>query len=186
MATHNSLIPERSDGELWRQFVNGDLSAFEAIYNENFERLYRYGMTLLPDEPVVKDCIQALFIELWENVGHLSSIEQVRFYLLRSLRNRIYNQLKAIKRKSAFLDDLSNQRLIGMEDVSTETEDRFRDESDLRTLVNELPIRQREAIMLIFFEGYTYESASEVLSINIQSLYTLVSRAVANLRSNLR
>ncbi|HLT71204.1 MAG TPA: sigma-70 family RNA polymerase sigma factor [Cyclobacteriaceae bacterium] len=186
MATQKSLKPERSDGELWRRFVNGDLSAFETIYNENFEKLYRYGMTLLPDEPVVKDCIQALFIELWENVSNLSSIDQIRFYLLKALRNRIYNQLKAIKRRSSFLDNLSNQRLIGMEDASTETGDRFGNESDLRTVINELPMRQREAIMLIFFEGYTYEAASEVLSINIQSLYTLVSRAVANLRANLK
>ena len=182
MTSFKNAHGELSDKELWERFLEGDIQVLEIIFNNHFKKLFRYGMTLFPDEAIVKDCIQVLFIELWSKKDQLSSIEQLQPYLYKSLRNRIYNQYKSKKRYDELIKDLKVERLIGIN--SEETNDV--DTSNLQTLVNDLPMRQREAIMLIFFEGHTYESASDILSINIQSLYTLVSRAVGSLRSNLR
>ena len=76
--------------------------------------------------------------------------------------------------------------MIGLKSSNDEDfNDTMQDQTELKILVNDLPLRQREAVMLIFFENYSYEKASEILSINIQSLYKLVSRAVDSLRANL-
>lgn len=172
--------------DIWDRFLKGDIRSFETIFDRHFPRLFRFGMTLLQDEDIIKDCIQNLFIELWEKRAQLTSIEQIEPYLYKSLRNRVYNQYNAEKRKTEMLELLQKNELTsinssGDSDFNTKT-----DQTNLKTLVNELPIRQREAVMLIFFENYSYEKASEILSINIQSLYKLVSRAVSSLRSNLK
>jgi len=172
--------------EEWDRFISGDLRSFEAIFDKHFERLFRFGMTLLQDEEIIKDCVQTLFIDLWEKKAQLSGVEHVEPYLFKALRNRIYNTYNAEKRKKEILTLLQRHALIGLKSSNDEDfNDTMQDQTELKILVNDLPLRQREAVMLIFFENYSYEKASEILSINIQSLYKLVSRAVDSLRANL-
>ncbi|MEM6844119.1 MAG: sigma factor [Bacteroidota bacterium] len=78
----------------WRSFLRGDSSAFEEIYNEYYECLYQYGRHLTPDENIVRDSIQTLFVDLWQRKEHLSITLNVQGYLLKALRRVIIKQLQ--------------------------------------------------------------------------------------------
>ena len=74
---------------LWREMITGDKRAFENIYKQYFHSLINYGFRITQNEDLIEDAIQDIFLNLWNNKSHLSEVNEVKFYLFRSLKNRI-------------------------------------------------------------------------------------------------
>ncbi|MDD3945874.1 MAG: hypothetical protein PHS38_14355 [Bacteroidales bacterium] len=50
--------------EVWKEFREGDMEAFQKIYNGFLEKLYAYGSKLTSNFAVVEDSIQELFLAI--------------------------------------------------------------------------------------------------------------------------
>ncbi len=177
------------DSKLWEQVRKGDKTAYGCLYHKYVADLYRYGMTVHPDKELVGDAIQEVFIDLWSYRCNLSKINKLKFYLLSSLRSKIYKLLtkdnkKLLSEKEYLTHKI--QFLDSAEDLLILADSKKQKKEKLALLINDLPLPQREAIMLIFFEGRSYEEASSLMSKSIQSIYTLVSRGISTLRSKLK
>ena len=92
-----------SESRLWVEFLEGSSDAFEHIYESYFDKLYNYGVHLCRDKTLVEDCIQELFLDLWNNRNNINLAKSVKYYLLKSLRRRIIRGLS--KRKQVYLYD---------------------------------------------------------------------------------
>jgi DNA-directed RNA polymerase specialized sigma24 family protein len=57
--------------------------------------------------------------------------------------------------------------------------------SGLMAALEKLPMRQKEVIQLLFFESHSYEDTSNIMGINIQSVYTLAWKAISNLKKTI-
>ncbi len=175
----------RSYEALWNQFRAGDLDALEVIYRDHFKALYQHGMTICPSQDLVKDAIQELFTSLVQRKQTLTSVENVSFYLLKSLRNKIYDELNSRKKTELANEAYKKEELVNLvgEEVKTEGTNQSK---DLVSVINQLPDRQREIVMLIFFEGRSYEEVSKLMSLTVNSAYKLTWKAVNSLKKNLR
>jgi len=168
----------------WSRFKKGDAGALEAIYRANIQSLINYGEKINPDLDLVKDTIQDLFIELWRNRQQLSDIVQVKFYLFRALRNKLY---RAISHQSFVTEgemQLSTENLraeyVELSIITREEESHIR--QNLIELLKKLPQRQREAIYLRFYHNLPYEAIASMMDMNYQSTLNLVQRALGSLR----
>jgi RNA polymerase sigma-70 factor (ECF subfamily) len=170
--------------EEWSRFKNGDLQALEAIYRTNIQSLIHYGEKINPDTDLVKDTIQDLFIELWRNRQQLSDIVQVKFYLFRALRNKLYRAISHQSFVSQGELQLSTENLqaeyVELSIISQEEETHIR--QNLMQLLKSLPQRQREAIYLRFYHNMPYEAIASMMDMNYQSTLNLVQRALNSLR----
>lgn len=83
------------DPALWQAFKQGDRVAFERIYEQHIQPLINYGYKITTDRNLIQDCIQDLFVELWESRERLTNTDSVRFYLLKALRNKLIRHLQA-------------------------------------------------------------------------------------------
>lgn len=79
---------QMDDRALWSELRSGSLIALEVIYRRYYSLLLNYGMKCTPDDDMVRDCIQELFVKLAKS-SNLSDTEYPRSYLLKSLRNMI-------------------------------------------------------------------------------------------------
>ncbi len=182
------LWKERSDSEVWTSFLKGNKTAFEYIYQKYVDELFSYGMNIRSNRSLIKDSIQDLFIDLWNRRKYLSVTDNIKFYLFRSLRRKIKHLIERDKKlyDEHPLENLSfveivfpfEQKLIAQQ-ANDERKMKIK-----RSLLR-LPERQREVINLIFFEQLSYEEVSEILSINIKSVYTLTWKAVTSLKRNI-
>src|SRR5215467_8963832 len=86
------------DLSLWLRFKNGDKVAFAELYQKHIISLAAYGSKICPDQEILKDSIQELFVELWNSRQNLSVTGSVRFYLFKALR---YKLLRFEKRTHA-------------------------------------------------------------------------------------
>ena len=168
----------------WSRMKNGDPRALEGIYRANIQSLINYGEKITPDADLVKDTIQDLFIELWRGRQQLSDIVQVKFYLFRALRNKLYRLISHQSFVSQGELQLSTENLraeyVELGFVSREEEAQIR--HDLIKLLKNLPQRQREAIYLRFYHNFSCEAIASMMDMNYQSTINLMHRALNSLR----
>jgi RNA polymerase sigma factor (sigma-70 family) len=164
----------KEDLQIWQRFVEGDASAFEYLVQTYYATLFDYGMKFTSDREMVKDHIHDLFTTLWDRRKHLSQVDQIKPYLLKSIRNRLFKSY----RRSEILLDIDNYEEQVFQDDTMETqiisaESVIERERKITFILGQLTRRQREIIHLKFYEDLSNEEIADIL---------LISRgAVANL-----
>ena len=95
---------EMDDIALWGLLIKGDQKALEILYQRYYSLLLNYGLRCSTDKELVKDCIQDLFINLYQNTHINVTNITVRSYLLKALRNNLTYKL-ATNKEADSLDD---------------------------------------------------------------------------------
>jgi len=176
-----------SDTDLWDRFRHGDREAYQILYSRYLNALYNYGYKIIPNKAVVTDQIQDLFIDLWKYKDNLSRIKDIKYYLFRSLRNKIAkeisrNRYTAYDMESEFGNTLM---VLPLEAKIIESQTQKEASKKLQKAFLALTKRQREVINLLFYEKFSYEEVAGIMSISLRSVYTLAWKALAVLRKEL-
>ncbi len=177
------------DTILWNNFRSGSEEAFEIIYRKNVNKLYNYGMYLFMDNKLVEDSIHDVFLELWSRKSFLGDTQSIRYYLYKSLKTKILRKLKTTERQSARYSIPDNYDHEYAESLEFEliAGQLLQESSEiLSRAVSSLPGRQKEIILHKFYHNRTSEEISTLMSLSIDSTYTLLSRALKELRKNLK
>lgn len=169
---------------LWQEYRDGDMFALVTIMQSYYSDLFQWGMSLHHEKELIKDCIQDIFLKLWKIQETVSSVENVKSYLLVTLKTRLFQELSkktvthvtALSDDYAFLFEFSDDlRLIDEEHEVYQIK-------RLNMALNELPQRQKELIYLRFYQCLDFEQIASVMCINRQSVYNLFQKSLASLR----
>lgn len=178
-------IDKKLEKEWWQLLKSGDKTALSAIYNTFVNGMFGYGMSIIADKDLVRDCIQEVFIDLWKYRSNLANTDNIKFYVYKSLRNKIYTLSTKEKRKKALDNENMEVALIpSHEDVLINDQRNSGIQHKLVNCIENLPERQREVIRHIYFENHSYEETSNLMEINIRSVYTLAWKALSSLRKS--
>jgi RNA polymerase sigma-70 factor (ECF subfamily) len=183
MQQNNSNIGEEL--ELWEAMRSGDRNAFAMLYERYFKLLYNYGRKIGQDSSHVEDSIHDLFVDLWRYKSNLSTTTSVRFYLYRSLRRRLIkknNNVLWLSHDMHLLEEALQLSSPSLENQIIESESTDYRVNQLRKLLNDLSPRQYEALVLFFYDEFTYPEIASMLQLNEQSARNLVQRGLVQLR----
>lgn len=174
-------VSMRDDQLLWRAFQTGDRLAFESMYRDHIQQLIRYGFKISGEEQIVQDCIQDLFMELWDSRESLAEVKSVRHYLLKSLRYKIVRYLRQsnsedLEKAGYYADDDHFERSLLEREAGVVQSRR------LYAALEMLPKRQKEAIHLRYFEQMSNEEVADLMGVNYQSACKFIYTALKNLR----
>jgi RNA polymerase sigma factor (sigma-70 family) len=185
--TNNESLSEK-DSKIWNAFRQGNREALDYIFKEHASNLYAYGTRFTKDQELVLDCIQDLFVELWNRRRTLNETNSIKFYLLKSLRRRIAKTVHGAKRLEAITDEvqyLEEKMNFSVEQLMVAQESDIARKAALKRALEGLTKRQRESIYLKFFQGLKNEAIASVMGLSEASAATLVSQAIAALRNAL-
>lgn len=174
-----------NEASLWKAFQQGDIQAFEVIYQTHISALLTYGKHLCRDHDQVSDVVQDVFVDIWTRRATLRSLHTIRYYLFRIMRNK----LARLRQDSVlFIDDQqippSNDLLTqSIEVLITQQETTQHQIAQLKQAINRLPDRQHEAIMLAFYHNLGNDEIADLMGINHQSVINHLNRALASLRT---
>jgi len=180
-----SFIENKSDERiLWSRFLKGDNQVLSLIYLQYSNALFDYGCRFTVDRDLVKDCIQEVFCTLIRTRKNLSETDNVRLYLLKSLKRRIIRDLKSANSKPQLLNDQDYSfDLLWSESLDDQLNELNEEKRQLiASAMQSLTDRQKEAIYLRFNRGLEYEEISFLMSLNYQSSRALIHRAIEKLR----
>tara|TARA_R110002124_G_scaffold89812_2_gene229528 strand:- start:242 stop:802 length:561 start_codon:yes stop_codon:yes gene_type:complete len=173
--------------ELWLAFKKGDRGAFNSLAIVFYQTLFNYGTKLTVDTNLVEDCIQDLFLDMWRRREFLGDTDHVKFYLLKSLRRKIYYEKKNNdKWKHYAVDAGAEYDFVGEFSIETKIIEVETTELHLKKLhqaLSGLSKRQREVIYLKFYQEMDYQQIANMMSINYQSVRNLIHTAIKDLQT---
>lgn len=176
-------LVQSGDAHRWDAFRVGDRTAFGQIYDQHIQELLSYGYRITNDRQLIRDSIQELFLHLWAQRENLSPTDSIKFYLYRSLRNRI---IRNAQKSPDLASDLTLAEGI-LSDLPFESEwvhqEEQQEQADkLRAAIDRLPKRQQEVIQLRYYHDFNAEEIAKLMEINNQSVRNLLHQAIARLR----
>ncbi|HSF53837.1 MAG TPA: sigma-70 family RNA polymerase sigma factor [Algoriphagus sp.] len=188
MNSHSSLDSFfRDPDDCWKLLKAGNKLGLEGLYQIYSKDLFRFGISIVGDEDFVQDCIQEIFIDLWKYHKTLQTANNVKVYLFKTLSRRISKESNLGKKRRTVEIKDSNTAGYCIESIESEIIDQQRDVELQKKLANglqRLPSRQREVLVYLFFENFTYEQISKIMGINLRSVYTLAWKALSALKKN--
>ncbi len=169
---------------LWSAYREGDIDALGTLAERYYRTLTRYGMKFGVDRFVVEDCIQNIFLNLWQNRLRIGMTPSVKFYLLKALRRAIVHYRDYQERFSdADVWEWSVPDQFNTEALLIEKESFEAIVSQLKTQLAALPRREREAIYLRYYENLEVHEIAELMGVNRQSVSNFLQKALTRIRS---
>jgi RNA polymerase sigma factor (sigma-70 family) len=171
----------------WLQRLQqNDEQALAAIMKKYYTALYNYGARFTNDDALIKDCIQEVFISLWQRRENAAAILSPRYYLLRAVKNKVLKSLHKHNNKTGFIEsedeydflqEFSVEKLIIDKQMS---EDQA---TELRRTLSQLSKRQHELIYLKFYQHLDHAQIAGLMNLSRQSVYNLLHETIQKLRS---
>ena len=173
------------DSEIWQRFRRGDEQAFSYIFDTYHLSLFEYGQRFTSDHEIVRDSIQDLFFELACKKEKLSPTDNILFYLLKSVRIRIFNNLRRENRIGYQTEDDQNSEFRLNYSTDADPEEKELNLDRLAEAINQLPPRQKETIYLKFYKNLSNTEVAEVMGVHPQSVSNHIQKAIHKLKVSL-
>ena len=180
--------PSDSSENLWNAFRQGNERAFQQLYRLYARKLLQYGYKATNDRLLIEDSIHDLFIERWNSRANLSDTDSIKFYLVRSLKNKInrarsrdiFYLASEMEATPGPIDDFV------IENNLIEQEGKEQVYAQLRKSYELLTPRQQEALNLRFYQHFSNEEIAQIMGVNYQSACKFIYTGLKALRQAVR
>lgn len=151
-----------SEEILVRQAIDGNQLAFTQLYEEYFNRVYRYIYLRVNSQPEAEDLTQEVFIKALQAIGSYKwKGTPFVAWLFRIAHNQLIDHLrKKTKEKTTTLDEAIT--VVAKEDPVVMTEQKIEVE-ELATALDRLTLAQREVVSLRFIAGLSIAEVAKAL-----------------------
>jgi len=144
-----------SDLTLVEHIVTGDEAAFAALYDRYSGMLYAMLLRLLKDTGAAEELLQDTFLQVWHGAGRFDAGRGTpAAWLLVMGRSRALSRLR-VRRRWEVLEDPEGFRFDAVpspQDLEDEVM-RIQLSERLHGAIATLPVKQRQALELAYFEG---------------------------------
>jgi RNA polymerase sigma factor (sigma-70 family) len=170
------------DTTLWLRLIDGDEQALDGLMQLFFKELFHYGTKFSGDDDLIKDCIQDLFLDLWERRHTLRTDVLVKPYLLVAIRRRIHRvwQMQQLQTDLTTQPDFATGYTV--EESLIRSEQARATARQMQQLLDALPARQKEVIYLKYFQDLDRDQIADTMQIAPQSVSNLLQEALRKLR----
>jgi len=170
------------DTDLIEQAGQGDERAFEQLVKKYqsmvFSTICRY--TGSPDD--VEDLAQDVFIKIWRNIKRFKKRSKFSTWVYRITANHCLTYRKKHQNRPVSLDELADKGSTPESLTIEPDHETTQKVAQVKQALQELPSRQRIALVLSQFEEKTYKEIAEIMGISVSSVESLIFRARTALR----
>jgi RNA polymerase sigma-70 factor (ECF subfamily) len=170
-----------------KRVAAGDHEAFADLYDVTASRSFGIALRMLRNQALAEEVVQDVMIELWQTarrydetrssvdtwavtIAHRRAVDRVRHERSSKERERI----DAVRSRSIDFDQ------------TAESVVRHHDINQVRGCLRTLTDLQRQAVVLAYYEGYTYPEVAEVLDVHLPAVKARIRDGLRRLRNCLR
>lgn len=170
---------------LWKSIKAGETKAFNELYQLYADVLFSFGMIYSKDRELVKDCIHDLFFDLFKYRKNLADNDHIRNYLFKSLKRKIQTPKtgKLTLVYTEVIQEENEQKVATWTNEDVEIQEEKIEK--IKKVIAKLSDHQQEVLNLKFQVGLSYQEIAKILDISVESVRTLVYRAVKTIREEL-
>jgi RNA polymerase sigma-70 factor (ECF subfamily) len=194
MSAETATAQQTADLEMIARIGRGDQSAFDALYDRLSGPLYSLALRMLGDAADAQEALQDVFLQIWSRAKTYDPQQSSVFsWTVLLTRSRVIDRLRARGRRLRVLVPSTDVEEDSTEaaDASTaenvaDTTDKNEEAARVRSILNNLPSEQREAIELAFFTDLTHHEIAARLGQPLGTVKARIRRGLLKLRERLR
>jgi RNA polymerase sigma-70 factor, ECF subfamily len=169
-----------SDASLVARVRMGDTTAFEALLRRHFRAAYLVAFARVGERADAEDVCQEAFFKSWERIHECRDPGRFAAWLVRIVRNTAHNRREYLDVRVA--DSLDHVTPV----ASASRADRHTDQEELRATLQraltQLPLVQREVVLLHDLEGWPHAE----LAVRLEISELMSRRHLSDARKRLR
>lgn len=150
------------------------VTAFDAYYRANYERVLKYAIRRLADLETAREVTAECFVVAWRKYDESEPFSVAWLYL--TTRNLIGNAYQRRDRDRRLMEALETRAALMQNE---------RDLSDVRQAIMTLPELDREALLLTYWERLSAAEVAVVMGCSEQAAWKRISRARTAVRTEL-
>ncbi|RXZ83094.1 RNA polymerase sigma factor [Paenibacillaceae bacterium] len=154
-----------------------NVESFHRLYSRYFKQVYHTAFSITKDRELAQDAVQETFLKAYRNLDSLEKHDKEEAWLKTISRNVAIDMYRKRCREmriySALLDDYRGE---------TDVERTIVDQVFLRSLLASLEPINRQAMLLVYAYGLTYEQLADCQQTSISAARSRVHRAKEKLR----
>lgn len=156
---------------------------FNQLYDDKFERLYRYAYSITKNKQLAEDAVSEVFLVIWQNKNH-KNIKQIDAYLHVSVKHAAVSLISKNPQK---FDALSYDEVNEVASSITPEDILIGQELDsvIGNLVDKLPEHIAITFNLVKNQGYSNKEAAFELGVSKRTVESNLYQAVSRIREGL-
>ncbi|MCP5058586.1 MAG: sigma-70 family RNA polymerase sigma factor [bacterium] len=146
---------------LLARIAEGDERALEDLYRRYQPRILAFANQRLNDLAAASDTLNEVMLEIWKSASRFEGRSSVATWILSITRFRVIDRLR--QRGDRVFEDIEESSPT---DAAANAEDVMAGAGDalsVRACIDELPVAQREAIHMAFFQELSYTEIAQVM-----------------------
>jgi len=177
-----------TDRELIRQFLKGNQSGIEILFERYKVKVYNYILLIVRDKQLAEDILQDTFIKVIRSLKQGKYKDDGKFvsWVMRIAHNLVIDfyrkakQLQTVPNLSYQSDRFNSVKYADdtIEDVMINTQI----SNDVKKLITELPEDQQQIIYLRHYEGLSFKEIADLTNVSINTALGRMRYAIINMR----
>ncbi len=173
--------------QLIKRLGEGDESVVGELYDRFARPLYSMVHRILRNPADAEEVVQDVFVSLWKNADTFDDRRSSPFtWLVTIARNKSIDRIRRTQRRlpeapGSAEPNPAAEPVVESPDAAAETGGNER-AAIVSRWVAELPLNQREAISLAFFDGLTHPQIAERLHESVGTIKSRIRLGIAKLR----
>ena len=173
-----------SEDEWIYALKEGDLSAFNELFDRYAKRLYHFSMGYLKSTADAEEIVQEVFLKIWDNRIELSTQKSFESYLFTIARNGILNTIRKSKSEQAYLNYV---KINPGKNVLLDEELNFNElEKAYHEAIEQLSPRRKEIYLLRKEQSLSNAEIATKMNISVKTVENQMTSALSEIRRNLR
>ena len=175
------------DGVLIKRYLQGNQAAFETLVQRHKMRIFTSVLAVVNDHYLAEDIFQETFIKIIKSVksGKYNHEDKFLPWALRIARNLAIDSIRCKKRMPNVVnsDGYDLFETLNMFEPSQEDQQVQKEETQLlHSWINELPIEQKEVLILRNYAELSFKEIAAITETNINTCIGRMHYAIINLR----
>ncbi len=153
---------------------------FKMIYDTHFDDLRRYLIFRSGDQDLSVDIAQNVFMKVWTKKIEIAS-GNIKSLLFKMATDEFISHIRKKKVEKEYIESV-NLRLIREPDNN---DDLLEKKVLFQKALNQLPEKQKTALLMNKMQGLTYKEIAEVLNLSQKAIEKRIGLALKALKQNL-
>lgn len=189
------MVENDKEIQLMLKVKDGDLQAFEDLYNSYKNPVTNFFYHLTWDYATSEDYLQAVFIRLWQNAANYRPIGKLSTYIFQIAKNYWINEQKRLKRRPQTVSIEGKKKSTESHARKIELGDETHNpvtvalqkelELEVKRAIDGLNSDHRVVFVLSEFQGLKYKEISDILEIPLGTVKSRMANTERNLRKKL-